>query len=107
MSHELEHVIASNTVQHLEGNNFFIWSQYGFRKCFSCDTQLVELTNDILMHMDNNLVIDCIFIDCSKALDRVQQCLLISKLSSLNLDSLTLFWVRNCLSFRNLTMHRH
>lgn len=59
----------------------------------------MEFTNDMFALMDKYLDIDCIFIDFSKAFDRVPHCRLISKLSSLNLDSLRLYWIRNFLSF--------
>lgn len=48
--------------------------------------------------MNNNLQTDCIFLDFSKAFDRVAH--LISKLSALRLNSLTLSWLRNFLLFR-------
>lgn len=47
-----------------------------------------------------NTQTDCVFLDFSKAFDRVAHCRLISKLSALKLDSLTLSWLRNFLSFR-------
>lgn len=50
--------------------------------------------------MDNNLQTDSIFLDFSKAFDRVAHCRLFSKLSSLGLDSASLSWILNFLSFR-------
>lgn len=50
--------------------------------------------------MDANQQTDCIFLDFSKAFDRVAHCRLISKLSALKLDSLSLSWIRNFLSLR-------
>lgn len=77
----------------------FFPHQHGFRKGFSCDTQLFELTTDLHFNMNENKQTDCVFIDFSKAFDRVAHCRLISKLSALRLDSLTLSWIRNFLSF--------
>lgn len=96
----LEHIIASHIYDHLESNNFFFPNQHGFRKGFSCESQLFEFTTDLHYNMNDNLQIDCIFLDSSKAFDRVAHCRLISKLSALKLDSLTLSWVRNFLSKR-------
>lgn len=67
---------------------------------FYCDTQLFEFTTDLHNNMDNNLQTDCIFFYFSKAFDRVTHCRLISKLSALRLDSLTLSWLRNFLFMR-------
>lgn len=50
--------------------------------------------------MDNNLHTDCIFLDYSRAFDRVAHSRLISKLSALGLDSQTLSWHRNFLTLR-------
>lgn len=96
----LEHIVASNVARHLENNDFFFPRQHGFRKGFSCDTQLIELTSDLFKNMDENYQTDCIFIDFSRAFDRVAHCRLIAKISSLNLDSLTVSWIRNFISFR-------
>lgn len=96
----LEHIIASHVYRHLESNNFFFSNQHGFRKGFSCETQLLEFTTDIHFNMDHSLQTDCIFLDFSKAFDRVAHCRLISKLSVLKLDSPTLSWIRNFLTNR-------
>lgn len=96
----LEHIIASHVYSHLETNKFFFSNQHGFRKGMSCETQLLEFTTDIHYNINNGLQTDCIFLDFAKAFDRVAHCRLISKLSALRLDSLTLSWLRNFLSLR-------
>lgn len=96
----LEHIIASHIYRHLESNHFFFKNQHGFRKGFSCETQLFEFTTELHANMDNNYQTDCVFLDYSKAFDRVAHCRLISKLSALKLDSRTLSWLRNFLSNR-------
>lgn len=96
----LEHIISSHVASHLEQNQYFFKNQHGFRKGLSCDTQLIEFTHEIFNNMDENLPTDSIFIDFSKAFDRVAHCRLIAKVSSLNLDSLTVSWIRNFLCFR-------
>lgn len=96
----LEHVIASNVHSHLESNHFFFYNQHGFRKGYSCDTQLFELTTDLHFNVNANDQTDCLFLVFSRAFDTVPHCSLISKLSALCLDSLTLSWLRNFLSMR-------
>lgn len=51
--------------------------------------------------MNNSEQTDAIFLDFSKAFDRVAHCRLISKLSNLGIESLTLSWLRNFLSLRH------
>lgn len=96
----LEHIIASHIYRHLESNNFFYFNQHGFRKGLSCETQLLEFTTELHSSMNNKQQTDCVFLDFSKAFDRVAHCRLISKLSALRFDSLTLSWLRNFLSLR-------
>lgn len=96
----LEHIIASHIFRHLEKNKHFHNNQHGFRKGLSCDTQLLEFNTDLHFNLNSNQQTDCIVLDFSKAFDRVAHCHLISKLSPLNIDSLTLFWLRNFLSLR-------
>lgn len=100
----LEHIIFTNVVHHLECNNFFFKHQHGFRKGFSCETQLIEFTTDLFQNMDDNAQTDSIFIDFSKAFDRVAHCRLISKLSCL--DELTISWIRNFFVFSK-AVHCH
>lgn len=97
----MEHVIYSQLVKFLEGNSFFTDSQHGFRKNFSCETQLICFIHDLHSILDNGTPIDCIFLDFSKAFDKVPHDLLILKLRSLNIDDNVLAWVIAFLSNRS------
>lgn len=99
----LEHIIYSNLIIFLEENNFFHNSQHGFRKHYSCETQLLLFTNDLFSASDTGSIIDCIFLDFQKAFDTVSHRLLLLKLSMLNIDSNTLRWIECFLS--NRTQH--
>lgn len=78
----------------------FFHAQHGLRRGLSCETQLLLFTTDLHFNMDSNIHTDCVFLDFSKAFDRVVHCRLFLKLSSLKLDSLALPWLRNFLSNR-------
>ncbi|KAI8516770.1 hypothetical protein Bbelb_053510 [Branchiostoma belcheri] len=43
----LEHVLVSSTMRHLESNNILSTQQHGFRKHRSCETQLLEFTEEL------------------------------------------------------------
>ena len=43
----LEHIIANSTKDHLETNKILYDSQHGFGKCRSCETQLLELLEEL------------------------------------------------------------
>lgn len=96
----LEHIIFSNLVKHLESNKFFHYSQHGFRKLFSCETQLITFTNDLHVYLDSGFVTDCIFLDFSKAFDKVNHQLLLHKLSHLKIDPQVLQFIRIFLANR-------
>lgn len=81
----LEHIIASHIYNHLESNNFLSSTQHGFKKSFSCNAQLLEFTTDLHSNLDMNTQTDCVFLDFSKAFDRVVHCRLTFKLSALKL----------------------
>lgn len=71
-------ISQDNIYCHLETDNFFFENQHGFRQGFLCNTQLFEFTTDLHSNMDN-LQTDCMFLDFSKAFDRVPHFSLISK----------------------------
>lgn len=97
----LEHIIYSNISCHLEINRFFYQKQHGFRPGLSCETQLFEFTTDLHLNLDSSFQTDVVFLDFSKAFDRVPHQRLLSKLSCLRLDPLTLSWIRAFLTNRS------
>lgn len=96
----LEHVIYTHVVSYLESNAFFSIHQHGFRKYYSCETQLLAFTNDLFSAADRSSTVDCVFIDFSKAFDTVCHKLLLLKLNALNIDANVLKWIECFLSNR-------
>lgn len=97
----LEHIIYSQLVKFLESNNFFSAAQHGFRKFFSCETQLLTFSHDLHLILDRSSRADCIFLDFAKAFDKVSHKLLLHKLSTLNIDPSLLSWIRVFLTNRS------
>lgn len=62
---------------------------------FSCETQLLTFTNDLLANADLGIETDIIFIDFAKAFDSVSHDLLIFKLSKLNIDPTIFEWIKD------------
>jgi len=77
-----EHIITSNLAKFLEDNHLFNKDQFGFRKHLSCELQLQRVCQDIAFILDNNEEADLIFLDFSKAFDKVPHHLLLQKLKS-------------------------
>lgn len=97
----MEHAIYSHVVTFLEDNFFFSNHQPGFRKSYSCETQLLCFTNDLFLALDGSSIVDCIFLDFAKAFDTVCHQLLLLKLSKLNLDTNIIKWIECFLSDRS------
>lgn len=89
----LEHIIYTNLISHLQGNNFFHPTQHGFRTGYSCDTQLVEFTHDIATSINHGSQVDCVFLDFRKAFDSVSHTLLLQKLSTIHIPNTLLKWL--------------
>lgn len=96
----MEHIIYSHTANFLTSVNFFHPSQHGFRKHYSCDTQLALFLHDLHVNLDRNIPTDTIFLDFEKAFDKVPHGRLLLKLSRLNIHPCVLNWIRGFLTNR-------
>ena len=67
----LEHIVYSCIFSHLKEHNILCEEQHGFQAGKSCETQLIMTLNDFANCLNENSQIDCIFLDFSKAFDRV------------------------------------
>lgn len=96
----IEHVIYKALMKHLLDYDLLTKTQHGFRKGFSCTTQLLEFYNDLVSEIDLGGQTDCIFLDFSKAFDTVSHPLLLEKLRIFNIDERIFNWIENYLSQR-------
>ena len=67
----LEHIIYSSIFSHLKDYDILCEEQHGFQVGKSCETQLIMTINDFANCLNKNSQIDYIFLDFSKAFDRV------------------------------------
>ena len=75
-----ERVIYNNTYNYLIDNNLISQNQSGFKRGDSCINQLISITHDILNSLDEGLEVRGVFLDISKAFDKVWHDGLIYKL---------------------------
>ena len=66
-----ERVIYNNTYNYLIDNNLISQNQSGFKRGDSCINQLISITHDILNSLDEGLEVRGVFLDISKAFDKV------------------------------------
>ena len=74
--------------------------QHGFRHKRSCETQLILTIHDLAKSLDSGLQSDVIFLDFSKAFDKVDHRLLLHKLDHYGIWGGLLSWLRDFLTNR-------
>ena len=97
---QMEHILASNIMAHLNSRNLLYDKHHGFRSERSCETQLLEFTDDVLKTLRNRKQCDTIIMDFSKVFDKVSHDCLFDKLDRAGIDPLTSVWVKSFLSMR-------
>jgi len=75
-------------------------TQYGFRQNRSCASQLIDYVNDLTAATDNGHCIDAVYLDFSKAFDKVSHCLLLQKLVSRKIPIFLVNWISSFLLHR-------
>ena len=98
-----EKCIYDSVYTYFEENNLFTSSQSGFRQGDSCVSQLLSITHDILKGFDANPPLDTrgVFLDISKAFDKVWHEGLIFKLKSYGISGSLLNLIQNFLFGRS------
>ena len=67
----LEHIICSHLMEHLDKHHILTHLNHGFRRGFSCETQLVTTLHDLCQSFEKNVQTDIAILDFSKAFDTV------------------------------------
>ena len=88
-------------MNHAERANILFPLQHGFRKGRSCETQLIEFTDDITKNMENGKQTDVLIMDFSKAFDKVSHSLLLHKLDHYGIRGKTNRWIQSFLTGRS------
>ena len=75
-------------------------SQHGFLKNKSCQTNLISFFEKVTTLLDQGNAVDIVYLDFSKAFDKVPHDLLICKLVKCGMDPITVRWIENWLTDR-------
>lgn len=78
----MEHIIASHISSHLSEHSILYDLQHGFRYRRSCETQLIELTDDLTNNISNGKQTDLILLDFSNSFDKVNHLKPLAKLQN-------------------------
>ena len=95
-----EKVFYSWLYDYFSSNNILSSSQFGFRSRASTNHAQLKFTDDILKCFDDNKVGIATFMDLSKAFDRVDHKILLTKIKRCGVHSTPLRWIRSYLSNR-------
>ena len=96
----LEHIIQSNIYAHLTNHQVLYDEQHRFRAKRSCESQLTLIIDDFATCLNNKDLIHAIFLDFSKAFNKVTHGKLCYKLSLLGIRGPILKWIKDFLSNR-------
>ena len=95
----LEHIIYSQIMSHYNKHNFLSEYQHGFRRGYSCETQLLATVEDIQRGIDSSSNrYDLVILDFTKAFDKVSFTRLIFKLKQSGINIPLLLWINNWLT---------
>ena len=87
---------------HLEKHNILTSRNHGFRSGFSCETQLITTTHDLLSSFDTNIQTDIAILDFSKAFDTVPHKKLLHKLDHYGVKGPLHAWLTTFLTQRSM-----
>ena len=85
--------ILRRKINYLESNILLSNNQHGFRHSRSCSTQLMEQTHYIFENLTNGNEIDTIYLDYSKAFDKIDHTLLLKKLKLIGISDPYIKWL--------------
>ena len=96
----LQKLISLQLYEYLENNRILASNQFGFRKKFSTETAMLNVTNKWLINIDRGFLNGVIFLDLKKAFDCVDHEILLKKLTLYKCNELSLQWFRSYLTNR-------
>ena len=96
----LEHIITRSMMNHFEANNILRNEQQAFRARRSCETQLLDFTEDLNDSIEKGNQSDAVVLDFAKAFEKLNHSLLIHKLANYGVNTETLGWTEAFLTNR-------
>ena len=95
-----EQLIAEYLHKYFINTKWLFPLQNGFRRGYSCETQLLAFITDVFDIVSKFIQCDCITIDFQKAFDMVPHDILIKKLRRMGIDRRLVNWIENFLTDR-------
>ena len=99
-----EKILRKHIVQFMNEQNLFNVNQHGFRSGRSCLSQLLEQFDLILNILEDDANADVVYLDFSKAFDKVDHAIALQKIKNLGIDGEIYNWLESFLSARFQTV---
>ena len=96
----MEHIITKHILDHCDYYDIITLLQHGFRKGYSCASQLLITVHDLVKCHDEKKQVDVAILDFSKAFDTVPHERLLGKLHFYGVRGPILEWIRQFLTNR-------
>ena len=96
----MEKIMQTELVKHLRRHDILINSQHGFIKGRSCLTNLLDYFEEVYTHLDEGSPVDAVYLDFSKAFDKVPHKRLVRKLEAAGIGGNILNWIKGWLAER-------
>jgi len=96
----MEGIIRDQLVNHLQKNRLINNSQHGFMKNKSCTTNLLEFLEEVTSAVDKGDPVDVVYLDFSKAFDKVPKERLLKKLLAHGISGRVKDWISSWLTGR-------
>ena len=93
----MEHIIFHHIMSRFTSQNLLSPLQHGFRPNHSCQTQLIDFIDKVQRSMNARQQTDLVFIDFSKAFDKIPHRRLINKLEFYGVRGPLLHWISSWL----------
>ena len=96
----MEAIIRDSIVEHLKRHKLIKESQHGFTRGRSCLTNLLKFLEEVTRFVDKGYPVDVIYLDFSKAFDKVPHKRLLLKIRSLGIGEKISSWIEDWLANR-------
>jgi hypothetical protein len=96
----LESILKDEIMEHLLSNGLIKDSQHGFMPGRSCTTNLITFLEKATLAKDNGKPMDVVYLDFSKAFDKVPHRRLLRKMEGKKINKEVIKWIENWLTGR-------